>query len=214
MSEHLPDIGRGGSPPRLFPDAAPRLAALPAADVAYTLPEVAGAVTRSLAPPGPGRIVWEPCAGGGDWLDAFEARGWNWRATEIDPGASSVQMGKAVCADALHPRAAPSPAAKVEVWTNPPFSLTDELLHLWTEMGIPRAVLLLRLCWIAAQSRREITGRIRAVHVLSPRISFTGPGRKKGSTDSEDYAVLDFRLQESRPPRAPAELHFLRWRER
>ena len=171
-------------------------------------------MTRSLAPPAPGRIVWEPCAGGGSWLGAFSARGWGWHATEVDPAAESVQRGLARCADALTPAALPGPAPSLEVWSNPPFSITDDLLQLWTEQGIPRAVLLLRLCWLAAVSRKDITRKLRAVHVLSPRISFNGPGRKKGSTDSEDYAILDFRLQELRPEGAPAELHFLRWKEK
>lgn len=70
--------------------------------------------------------------------------------------------------------------------TNPPFSLAQEVLEKVLDEWKPkRAIMLLRLNFLASQKRKEFWQKHSPsrIYVLSKRPSFTGNG-----TDSQDYA--------------------------
>lgn len=164
------------------------------ADVAYTPYEVVEAILRSGVLPPPRGAVWEPFAGAGSWVRALRAAGAQVSATELDGAAASVREGLAVRGDALRGSPACLPE-DYEVWTNPPFSLAGEALEVWRRSPRPprRVVFLVLQSWIVAESRVWVWRHLRAQIVLSPRLSFEGPGRC-GGTDMREYALVDLRL--------------------
>ncbi len=192
----------------LFPALPPTHTGQPRSDVAYTPEEVIRAILHdpeeadrpsAVLRPGSNR-VWEPCAGGGAWVRALrEELGDRWmeiHATEIDPGAASIRAGLATHGDALNPMSCPwaNGSENYEIWTNPPFSLANDLLRAWLAFPNPprRVILLLLQAWPNPEERAWVWPHMRQEIVLYPRISFGGPGRKIGQTDQRDYAIFEF----------------------
>lgn len=193
----------------LFPDLQPIDQADAGSDVAYTPAGVIRALLRAPSPlPPPGAPVWEPCAGGGVWVEELRAAGHVVEGTEIDSKARSIALGLARHGDALQDR--PS-FPDYEIWTNPPFGIANKLLLDWTTRPRPprRVVLLVLQQWIVAEERAWIWPLLRRQILLYPRICFEGPGRESGSTDMREYCILDL---ETQPGTTAALLHRLDWR--
>lgn len=196
----------------LFKSSAPP-APMSGADVAYTPAAVVSAILTSGAVDPPSLPVWEPCAGGGSWIEALRAARHEVHGTEIDPNAESVRRGLAEQGDAMDGPPAALRGRNFEVWTNPPFSVANELLQAWTRLPTPprRVVLLMLHAWPNAEERAWIWPYLHRHVLLYPRISFGGPNRDgKGSTDQREYAVLDLRFG-PRPATSPT-LDRLDWR--
>lgn len=170
------------------------------ADVAYTPDAVVAALLHpaiSGALPEPGRPVWEPCAGAGAFVRGLRSCRESLRieATEIDPVAAA--LSGATVADAASYAPFQGRNLAYEIWTNPPFSLADDLIRAWVALPHPpaRVVLLMREGWLNAERRRWVLPHIAAEIVLVPRISFGGPGagRTAAQTDTHNHVILDLR---------------------
>jgi hypothetical protein len=171
-------------------------------DVAYTPEAVVSAILDPAADwairlPEADR-VWEPCAGGGAWIRALRAYRHTLAiaATEIDPSARSVVDRLARRGDARDPAACPwsgKGEKPYEIWTNPPFSLANDLCKAWFSFpNAPRRIVLLVLqSWPNAAERAWLRPYLRRQVVLYPRICFGGPGRPAGQTDQRDYALIE-----------------------
>lgn len=186
------------------------------ADVAYTPEEVIRAVLHESDTQDPvirprSNRIWEPCAGGGAWINALreelDDRWTEIHGTEIDPNAASIREGLAVQGDARDPAACPwaNGSEGYEIWTNPPFSLANDLLKAWLAFPNPprRVVLLVLQAWPNAAQRAWVWPHLRRQIVLYPRISFGGPGREKGGTDLRDYALIDLESEQRLPHQSP-----------
>lgn len=197
------------------------------ADVAYTPDAVVAALLApeiSPALPEPGYRIWEPCAGAGAFvrgLRALERLDETWiEATEIDPVAAA--LSGATVADAATHIPFQGRAVTCEIWTNPPFSLADDLLRAWLALPVPphRVVLLMRQGWINAEKRRWVLPHLSAEIVLVPRISFGGPGsgRTATQTDTHNHVVLDIRPPRRgvtcRSPGMPVRSYMYDWKNR
>lgn len=209
--------------PGLFPDLA-QVAPADGSDVAYTPAAVAEACVRFLHQEcwmfG---SWWEPCAGSGNWLSALGARSGlgPGMASELDPQSESVRSGRAVQRDAL--QGPPGDFEPENIVTNPPFSISPQLLRSFIQIPSARMIALLLLQqWIVpdgqgAERRRDLCwGPVaRPTHqiLLYPRIAFEGPGRVVGATDMREYALYLWHRQPDGswcPPR-PTVLRRLNW---
>lgn len=196
----------------LLPALRPLDQAAAAPDVAYTSPEVVRALLRQPELlPAPTAPVWEPCAGSGVWIEQLRAAGHVAEGTEIDARASSVQRGLARHGDAMRPCPYWGEGA-FEVWTNPPFSIANDLCRAWILGPRPprRIVLLMLQQWLVPDERMWLWQFLRSQIVLYPRLSFSGPGRTLGDTDMREYAIHDLWI--SPRPSASATFRRLDWR--
>lgn len=176
-------------------------------DVAYTPPELvrallAPAIRPALAPPT--SHVWEPCAGDGGFARILRDHVAHVVATEVDPVVALT--GGTICADArywsppnrsAYPKIPGTRDPSWEIWTNPPFSLSEDLVRTW--LGLPdpptRLVLLLRGGWLLAARRLDLLPHLDRIIHLTPRISFGGPGREDhvGQSDTHHHDILVLR---------------------
>lgn len=211
--------------PSLFPDLA-QVAPADGSDVAYTPAAVAEACVRYLVAHhelrGP---WWEPCAGSGNWLPALGSpqRGGlgPGMASELDPQALAVQQGRALQHDAM--LGPPGDFEPECIVTNPPFSISPQLLRSFIRIPSVRMIALLLLQqWIVpdgqgAERRRDLCwGPLaRPTHqiLLYPRIAFEGPGRSTGTTDMREYALYVWGRQPDGGwcPPGPTVLRRLNW---
>ena len=134
--------------------------------------------------------ILEPCAGDGNlvrFIKAREPQKYVW-ANELDkehqPQLETSGANHYSYNDFLTMPA--SPEYYNMIITNPPFSLAQPILEKVLDEWCPeRAVMLLRLNFLASQRRKEFWQKHlpSCIYVLSKRPSFTGSG-----TDSQDYA--------------------------
>jgi hypothetical protein len=168
------------------------------ADVAYTPPRLARAIVQALqAEIGLG-LTWEPHAGGGAFLQALTNEGIPWVASTLEPADSrtlSRRFRQEIPArDAL----LPCPWTPASVVGNPPFSNADEHVQAALEAvkTSPRwtVALLLPLSFACREKHAHLFPRSRSwgLWPISPRPTFTGPGREGAGTAMTDVGVYVF----------------------
>jgi len=185
-----------------------------AADIAYTDPAVALAHVEYL-----GRryclgsaplVLWEPFAGGGAYMDAWEkCRHWDTVvAGELDPGAPTVRSGRVPRRDAFDG----PPMAADWIVTNPPFSIIDKVLPVLLEHARVGVSLLLVGQSLAPMARDWLWSDAPPDELcwLTPRMGFDRPGKPRG-TDMREYAVVTF-LRRAGKWRGRMRLARLNWR--
>jgi len=184
-------------------------------DVAYTDPAVARAHVEYL-----GRryclgsaplVMWEPFAGAGAYLDAWEhCRHWDTVvAGELDPGAPAVRSGRVPRLDAFA-----GPPGGVADWaiSNPPFSIIDKVLPVLLEHARVGVSLLLVGQSLAPMARDWMWDNAPPDELcwMTPRMGFDRPGKPKG-TDMREYAIVTF-LRRGGKWRGRMRLARLNWR--
>jgi hypothetical protein len=153
----------------------------------------------------PGGLWFEPCAGDGAIIKAVnEVRSdVDWNINEIQPimipGLMEIPHKAVTNWDYLQvSNVLPTPKVII---TNPPFNLALECVKKSLELGAEYVVFLLRLNFLASQSRAKFMAENTPdIYVLSPRPSFT----LNGERDSIDYAW--FVWHRDRAPGAPGKL--------
>lgn len=141
----------------------------------------------------PGGLWYEPCAGEGAIIDVVNAhrRDVKWCATEIREEARTVLDAR--CAEGVwqgsaleRPMDSFGPVLPKVIITNPPFSLSWEMLNLWLRQ-FPDAyiVILQRLNFKGSQTRHPLMVTCPPDDYIVPdRPAFRGDGQ----TDSIEYA--------------------------
>lgn len=120
--------------------------------------------------------VIDPCCGDGAILDVFavDHPGALRLGIEIDAGraqSAAAKHQRVICADALGPL--PWGDRDASVVTNPPFRLAMEFVERSLAEVDGSVVMLLRLSWLASQSRaRFIRANTPSIYVLPRRPSF------------------------------------------
>lgn len=188
-----------GSPlslPLALPPAPAEHHEIKVSDVAYTTPAMARAHAEYL-----GRryclgssplTMWEPFAGAGAYLDAWEkVRPWDTVvAGELDPGAPSVVSRRVPRADVFDG----PPCERVDwIVTNPPFSIFDRLLPVLLDHAEVGVSLLLVGQSLAPSARRSMWESAAPDDFcwLTPRLGFDRPGRGAStSCDMREYALV------------------------
>ena len=195
-------------------------------DIAYTPSEVADGCVRYLRREwGPG-AWWDPCAGGGSWLDPLRTHfGPFGLATDIAP-TEAAQAGQILQWDALKG----PPPGRDPMWivTNPSFSNMVPLLRTFLKVPSVKgiALLLLQQAIVPDGLLKKDSYRVNLFWgrngqtnnpdqtvaqmvdqtVLYPRIKFGGPGRTGKHTDQREYCLVRWERQEcggwvsDRPP--------------
>jgi hypothetical protein len=163
-------------------------------DAYHTPPELASALVR-LLPIVPGRLAWEPHAGGGAFVAALRLAGAVVTASDIDENAPGLTGRTAFVGDFLAMKRTPSDVEPDWIVGNPPFKgFEAHIDHALT--WAPDVAYLLRLAVMESAGRVDAWGRwpLRHVWVLAERPSFTG-----GQTDSAAYGFFWFRRGYSGP---------------
>jgi hypothetical protein len=173
------------------------------ADDLYETPPVA---TRALlrAEKLPTRI-WEPAGGRGAIVDVLREAGYHIVATDlVDYGTPGQESGIDFL---MEPRA---PEGVEAIVTNPPFKLAADFVRRGLDL-VPKLYLLVRLQFLAAESRADILGGgLRAVHVFRRRLPMMHRDKWTGSRASSaiDHAWMCW----DREYTGAATLNWITWR--
>lgn len=134
--------------------------------------------------------LFDPCAGGGAWLSAAEARGWDSEGCDIDPEAPAVLEGRAAWSSMEEWL----PEATDPGWwiTNPPYGPVEQwITTLWQRQqarGDRGLALLMRLT--AIEWLMDLDDRPHALGTTSQRARWEGPGGDLYSSGDSCGAVL------------------------
>ena len=136
-------------------------------------------------------VILEPCAGSGKMVKVLRDRfplAWI-EANDIRDGPPIPYANKRYTLDFL--KMLKSDADYDLIFTNPPYSLAEEIithaLETWSKATV---VMLLRLNFLGSQKRKPFWDKhpVSEIYVLSKRPSFTGKG-----TDATEYAWFVWR---------------------
>jgi hypothetical protein len=136
-------------------------------------------------------VILEPCAGSGKMVKVLRDRfplAWI-EANDIRDGSPIPYTNKRYTLDFL--KMLKDDADYDLIFTNPPYSLAEEIithaLETWSKATV---VMLLRLNFLGSQKRKPFWDKhpVSEIYVLSKRPSFTGKG-----TDATEYAWFVWR---------------------
>jgi hypothetical protein len=156
----------------------------------YTPALLASACVRWLADHmGAAGPLYDPCAGGGAWLDAAHELGWASEGCDLDPSAPAVLDGRAAC----EPMERWTPRTGVGWWiTNPPYGPVEAWISTLRERQQARGdsglALLMRLT--AIEWLIELDDPPHALVTTSQRARWEGPGGALYASGDSCGAVL------------------------
>lgn len=163
------------------PGASPRKTEGDPLERYYTPHDIALGVCRRWRAHIEGRVVVDPFAGGGAWLQAaLDVGAHSVEGCDLDPLAPSVTAGRSLIGDGLEYIARLH--QREVIITNPPFSLTGETVRAiqaaLAEGRASAAILLARLTMAEGQARRPLWRAHPPFAALVParRIAWEGPG--------------------------------------
>ena len=100
-------------------------------------------------------MIWDPCAGGGTIPDAFAQRGHRTIATDIVDRGYAGLAEKWDATNEAAPISVP-PGARVDVVTNPPFKLAEQIARRMLALADHRVCILQQLSFLASRGRQAL----------------------------------------------------------